>query len=271
MDLPSRQRAPDRPTFRSRPDVVGHRGLGKGVVDGHVENTLASLEAAAAAGVDWVELDVSRTSDDRLVVHHNPATADGRFLVDRTAADLANLGMATLEEVLELLPVEVGLDIDLKPVLEDAAGPWDATTAGLLLPVLRRENARRRLLLTTFDVAGLAWLRDEVPGLACGLLTWLDFPLRIAVPMAARVGAAVVGLHHRSFAANPVEPGPVHRDLVSNVAAAHDAGLEVLAWCPGEQEVGALVAAGVDAVVVNDVPRMLPLVRALRGRQVPGP
>ena len=261
----------DRTVFHSRPDVVGHRGLGRGVVDGHVENTLASLKAAVAAGVDWVELDVSRTRDDVLVVHHNPATADGGFLVDRPAVDLEALGVATLDEVLEALPVEVALDLDLKPVLEDATGRMDFTTAGLLLPVLRREVARRRLLVTSFDVAALGWLRDELPGLACGLLTWLDFPLRIAVPMAARFGASVVGLHYRSFGPNPVEPGPVHRDLATNVAVAHEAGVEVLAWCPGEQEVGALVAAGVDALTVNDVPRMLPLVRALRDPQVPAP
>ena len=255
--------------FAARPDVLGHRGLGKGVVDGHVENTIGSLTAALAAGVDWVELDVSRSSDDVLVVHHNPATADGRFLVDRTAAELASAGIATLDEVLEALPAKVAIDFDLKPVLEDATGQVGATTAGLLLPVLRRQLARRRLLVTTFDVTALGWLRDELPGLPCGLLTWLDFPLRIAVPMAARFGAAVVGLHYRSFAANPVEPGPVHRDLATNMSVAHHAGLEVLAWCPGETEIGALVAAGVDAVTVNDVPRMLPLVRALRDPQVP--
>jgi len=261
----------DPTVFHSRPDVVGHRGLGRGVVDGHVENTLASLEAAVAAGVDWVELDVSRTRDDVLVVHHNPATADGRFLVDRPVAELTALGVATLDEVLGALPPDVAIDLDLKPVLEDANCRLDATTAGLLLPVLRREVARRRLLVTSFDVAALGWLRDELPGLACGLLTWLDFPLRIAVPMAARFGASVVGLHYRSFGPNPVEPGPVHRDLATNVAVAHGAGVEVLAWCPGEQEVGALVAAGVDAVTVNDVGRMLPLVRALRDPQVPAP
>ena len=233
---------PGHTVFRSRPDVLGHRGLGKGTVDGHGENSIASLVAAVAAGVDWVEFDVSRTADDVLVVHHNPATPDGRFLVDRTSADLATLGIATLDEVLEALPTDVALNVDLKPVLEDATGPVDATTGGLLLPVLRRELARRRLLVTCFDFAAIDWLRHELPGLAVGLLTWLDFPLRIAVPMAARMGVPVVGIHYRSFAANPVEPGPVHRDIGTNVAVAHDAGLQVLAWCPSESEVGALVA-----------------------------
>jgi len=259
----------DRSVFARRPDVLGHRGLGRGVVDGHVENTIGSLTAALAAGVDWIELDVSRTSDGVLAVHHNPSTADGRFLVDRTAAELATDGIVTLDEVLDALPDGVAIDFDLKPVLEDATGPVEATTAGLLLPVLRRELRRRRLLLTTFDVTALGWLRDELPGLPTGLLTWLDFPLRIAAPMAARSGASVVGLHYRSFAANPVEPGPVHRDVATSMAVAHEAGLEVLAWCPGESEIGALVAAGVEAVTVNDVPRMLPVVHALRDRPVP--
>jgi glycerophosphoryl diester phosphodiesterase len=106
------------------------------------------------------------------------------------------------------------------------------------------------------------FLRDQVPGLRCGLLTWLDFPLRIAVPMAAHLGMDLIGLHHRSFGPNPVEPGRVHRDLARTIAMTHEAGLEVLAWCPGPDEVGPLLDGGVDAVCVNDVPTMLPLVRA---------
>lgn len=112
-------------------------------------------------------------------------------------------------------------------------------------------------------MAALGWLRDELPGLPCGLLTWLEFPLRIAVPMAARLGFPVIGLHNRSFGPNTIEPGPVHRDLATSVGVAHDAGLEVLAWCPDESEVAPLIAAGVDALCVNDVPRMVPTVRRL--------
>jgi glycerophosphoryl diester phosphodiesterase len=260
----------DRAVFRARPDVIGHRGLGKGTVDGHVENTPGSVAAAAACGVDWVEVDATRTADDVLVAHHNPAMLDSSgmpddaFLVELASGDLARAGVQRLDDVLAALPVEVGVDLDLKPVLEDALRPVDAGVAGLLLPLLRRESGRRRMLVTSFDPAGLLWLREQVPGLALGLLSWLDFPLRIAVPTAAHLGFDVVGLHHRSFASNPVEPGPVHRSVARNVEVAHAAGLEVLAWCPGEPEVGALVAAGVDAVVVNDVPRLLAAVRRSR-------
>jgi glycerophosphoryl diester phosphodiesterase len=77
---------------------------------------------------------------------------------------------------------------------------------------------------------------------------------------------SVVGLHHQSFGPNPSEPGPVHAAMQDSVAVAHQAGLQVLAWCPGPQEVAVLLDAGVDAVCVNEVPQMLPLVRSLAER-----
>jgi glycerophosphoryl diester phosphodiesterase len=255
----------DRRVFTRRPSVVGHRGLGGGEVEGRVENTLESLLGAVDAGVDWVELDVTRSGDDVLVVRHNPSTADGRFLVDSTTTELAAAGVPTLEDVLDALPTGVAVDLDLKSILEDATRDLAAGTVGLLAHVLRHECRRRPLLVTSFDAAALLRLREEVPGPGYGLLTWLDFPLRIAVPMAAHLGMSVVGLHHRSFGANPVEPGPVHLPAPDSVAVAHEAGLEVLAWCPGPEDVAVLLAAGVDAVCVNDVPRMLPLVRSLAG------
>jgi len=252
----------DRPVFATRPSVVGHRGLGSGTVDGHLENSLPSLLAAAAAGVDCIELDVTRAADDVLVVHHNPATAAAGFLVERTAEELASHGVATLREVLDALPVEVAVDVDVKTVLEDASGGWGSGTVALLVPVLTTEVRRRQVLTTSFDVAALLWLRDQVPGLALGLISWVDFPLRMAVTAAAHLDLDVVCLHHGSFGPNRIETGPVHRSPARAVEVAHAAGLEVLAWCPGPDVVGPLVAAGLDAVCVNDVPRMLPLVRA---------
>lgn len=252
----------DRPVFTGRPSVVGHRGLGKGTVEGHLENSLSSLLAAVDLGVDWVELDVTRTADDVLVVHHNPATESGEWIVERTAADLvAHHGMSTLDDVLDALPLDVGVDVDLKTVLEDAPLGRGAGTVGLLSPVLARETRRRRLLTTSFDVAALLWLRDQVPGMPLGLITWLDFPLRMAVTSAAHLDLDVVGLHHRSFGPNPVEQGPVHRPAARSVEVAHQAGLEVLAWCPAPDAVAPLVAAGVDALCVNDVPTTLAAVR----------
>ena len=250
------------PVFTTQPSVIGHRGLGKGVIAGHRENTIASLLAAIEAGVDWVEFDVTRSADGELVVHHNPSTTDGRFIIDQTTAEVVSAGIPRLEEVLEALPA-ARLVIDVKTILEDASAPMSAGTAACLAPVLARETARRPVLVTSFDVSALLWLREQVAGLRCGLISWLDFPLRMALPAAAHVGMSVVCVHERSFGVNPIEPGPVHRDAADSIGIAHDAGLEVVAWCPDERAASSLVAAGVDAVCVNEVPRMLPLVRSL--------
>src|SRR5271155_5597270 len=48
--------------------VYAHRGLH----DKERENTVGAFTAAVALGVDGVELDVRRTGDGVLVVHHDP-------------------------------------------------------------------------------------------------------------------------------------------------------------------------------------------------------
>lgn len=250
------------PVFGRRPAVVGHRGLGRGTVGGHRENSLGSLLAAVELGVDWVELDVTRTADDVLVVHHNPSTGDGEWIVERTAADLTGQEMSTLDEVLDALPVDVGVDVDVKTVLEDAPLGRGGGTVALLAPVLAREVRRRELLTTSFDVAALLWLREQVPGLALGSIAWVDYPLRMAVTATAHLDLDVVCVHHRSFGPNPVERGLVHRSPAYSVDVAHAAGLEVFAWCPEGDAVADLVAAGVDALCLNDVPTTLPLARS---------
>jgi glycerophosphoryl diester phosphodiesterase len=64
--------------------VIAHRGASKAAP----ENTIAAFELAGRLGADAVELDVRRTRDGALVVHHNPDLADGRVIRDVLAADL---------------------------------------------------------------------------------------------------------------------------------------------------------------------------------------
>ena len=217
--------------------------------------------AALEAGIDWLEVDVMRTGDGSLVAHHNPALPDGRFLVylDRPAAEDA--GLVGLDTLLDALPESVPVNFDLKSVLEDATDPPGRGTAALLRPLLSTELRRRPVLVTSFDAGALLALRDAEPGAAYGLIGWLDFPLRHAVAAAASLELQVVALHQGSFGANRIEPAHVHRSPEHSVRVAHDAGLEVLAWCPAAAEAAALVAAGVDALCINEVPTTLPLLR----------
>src|SRR5688500_11208844 len=96
--------------FERKPAIIGHRGCGSGPD----ENTLPSLLAAVEAGCDWVEVDVQRTAADTLVLRHDPTGPDGAFVYDTPGS------LLRLEEVFDALPASVGVDVDVKTILEDA-------------------------------------------------------------------------------------------------------------------------------------------------------
>ncbi|MEU5883194.1 glycerophosphodiester phosphodiesterase [Spirillospora sp. NPDC047279] len=247
--------------FENAPAVIGHRGAGSG----DAENTVPSMLAALDAGATWIEIDVNRTADDDLVLRHDPTTADGAFLADITAADS---GLPRLAEVFDALPPGVPVDVDVKTILEDAVDAPSRRTGALLTPVLRREAGRRPLLVTSFDPSLLLHLKEELPGVPLGLLTWLRFPLWHAVPAAAGLGLQAIGLHTESCGFG--HPDTRLRPLEQSVDVAHKAGLEFVAWCPPAADVPAYAAAGVDALVVNDVPGCVAALGAPAGDTAPG-
>lgn len=268
--------------FQSRPAVIGHRGAGKGAVrlpraagtpvdgpadppagpesgpptgaqaDPVTENTIASLLAAVDAGLDWVEIDVQRSADDRLVLRHDPTMAGGGFVIDHTAADS---GLPLLTDVFDALPPGVAVDVDVKTILEDAIDPAHRRTGPLLLPVLAREARRRPLLVTSFDPALLLHVREHLPGVPLGLLTWLRFPIWHGVPAAAGLGLQAIGVHTGSCGLDGSDTRV--RPLEHSIGVAHKAGLEFIVWCPTAAEAAAYAAAGADALVVNDIPGVL--------------
>ncbi|RJL30509.1 glycerophosphodiester phosphodiesterase [Bailinhaonella thermotolerans] len=228
--------------FSERPVIIGHRGLGRGVVAGREENTVASFQAAAETGA-WVEIDVRRTADDRLVVRHDATLPDGRAVVRLPAAET---GLPGLEEALAALPPGTGVNLDVKTEYEDAVAP---RTVELLAPVLRAQT--RPLFVSSFDAGALALLREAAPGVPLGLIGWLRFPPAMAISAAAHLGFQAVCLHTESFARRD------ERTPEDVIAAAHAAGVEVLVWCPGAEEAVRLARAGADAFCVNDLPDFL--------------
>ncbi len=65
-------------TVHAMPAVIAHRGASKAFA----ENTVAAFRGALAMGADMVELDVRRTADGRLAVHHDARLPDGRAICD---------------------------------------------------------------------------------------------------------------------------------------------------------------------------------------------
>jgi glycerophosphoryl diester phosphodiesterase len=243
--------------FGSSAVLLGHRGCGKGLVAGHRENSLDSFLGALSLGIDWLEVDVRRTRDDVLVVAHNPAREDGAFWADLTGDEAVASGVLRLDTLLEALPAGVGVDFDVKSSLEDAPRERTSTTMGLLAPVVRREARHRPVLVTSFDAAALGIARELAPGAPRGLLTWVEFPVGHAVAFAAHLDVDVLALHGGSLRPNKVEPEHLQRPIERIVDTVHATGMELMAWCPGTRFARELIAAGTDALCVNNVPKIL--------------
>jgi len=244
-------------------EVIGHRGAGRGVVDGARENSAESYAAAVAAGAHWVEIDVRRTADGALVLHHNAALDDGRAIVDLTAEECAGAGLTGLDEGLAAIPAGVGLDVDVKSVMEDAVDAPSRRTASLLLPYLRREAKRRRVFVCSFDPGVLVSVHEGAPGVPTAWMPFVRNPLDQAVAGAAGLGCPIVAVDARSFGLTGDAPRPGRRPVRYTVDLAHRAGLEVVSWCPDPVDAARFAEAGMDAVVVDDVPGAVSALKAL--------
>jgi glycerophosphoryl diester phosphodiesterase len=238
---------PPARVFEDVPVLCGHRGCGRGVVAGQPENTLGSFRAAVAAGVPWVEVDVRAAADGVLVASHDPRLEDGRAIADTPAADTE---LMRIEDLFDELPSEVGINVEIKSAIEDAACARDSTTAALTAELLVRRAGSRSVLATSFDASAPLIVAERAPGTPVGLLTWHSFPLHMAIPAAVHLGMGVVAPNVASLA---LGQGP-QEELARSVEIAHRAGLQVLAWCPSPDERQPLVAAGVDCLIIDDVP-----------------
>ena len=257
----------------SGPTLIGHRGLGRGVVDGHEQNTLGSFLAALGSGVPWVEVDVRRTADDALVVAHDAAYADGTFVEDLTGAQVRRRGTLLLTDLLEALPEGAGVSLDLKTCMEDAARRPHRTTAALLAPVAQQEARRRPLWLTSFDPGALTLVRERAGEVSLGLLTWYAYPTEHAVAAAAHLDVQVLVLQVGSLcpevAPQPM-PLPCRRPLPHVLGLLHAGGRQLAVWCPDVPHARELAQAGVDALVIDDVPRTAPaLLTEVSSRRMP--
>ncbi|CAN5545704.1 glycerophosphodiester phosphodiesterase [soil metagenome] len=222
------------------PDVIAHRGASAAAP----ENTVAAFEMAVEMGADGIELDVRRTADGALVVHHDALLADGSAIValrrDELPSHVPDLAVA--------LDACRGawVNLELKNDPNDPDFDPDRRLTGAVLELLSTfPDGPERWLISSFDLATIEAVRA-----ADSLIrsAWLIGRITPDV-----IGAAVAGGHH---ALHPWV-GELDADAV---LAAHDVGLAVNTWtCNDEDRLRELIGYGVDAVVtdVPDVARRL--------------
>ena len=217
------------------PSIIAHRGASRDFP----ENTVAAFRGAIDQGADWVELDVRRTADGVLVVHHD---ADlGRPIAEQRAADLP-ASVPTLTTALAACE-HLGVNVEIKhtphePGFDPARSLAEATLA-VIADAARPATAPA--LITSFDLGMIDRVHQLDPSMPTGLLTLGVAPERVERVVALAHDRGHVALH----------PDDASTDAAL-VEAAHAAGLACNVWTVDEpQRLRELGALGVDGVITN--------------------
>lgn len=221
--------------------MIAHRGASRA----EPENTVAAFERAVAMGADGIELDVRRTGDDRLVVHHDPRLADGRAIRATRSAELP----PSVPDLAAALDACTGAFVNIEIKNAPAEPDHDPSdwVASRVAELLAGRGGGPRWLISSFRMETVDHVRRVAPAVRTAWLTYLLDEAAIAATAAA--GHDAIHPYHGSVTAD-------------GVRAAHAAGLSVNTWtCDEPERMAALVAWGVDGICTN-VPDVALRVRA---------
>lgn len=213
------------------PIVIAHRGASAD----HPENTIEAFHGAAAVGSDWVELDVRRSADGALVVHHDAHLPDGRAIVELRAEDLP-VSVPTLEAALDA-SAGMGVNIEIKNNHPDPDLDPDEHVAEATIELLHGRDGRDEVLISSFNPGTLVRVRERAPHLATALLVIEPHPDTIDVLL--EVGHTA--LH----------PYDIFVDI-HLVDRCHEKGISVNVWTVDDPtRMQELLAHGVDGICTN--------------------
>lgn len=215
------------------PLVIAHRGASKV----ERENTVAAFREAGRMGAEMVELDVRRTADGALAVHHDATLADGRALKDVTFAELPDW----VPDLAAALDASAGMDvnIEIKNWPADIDFDPDDAVAARVVDLVRARGCAGRVLVSSFNLGTIDRVRALEADIATGWLTGGAIDPALAVATAVAGGHAAL---HPHFATVTPEA----------VAAAHEAGLAVNTWTVDDPDTMVRLASwGVDGIVTN--------------------
>lgn len=215
--------------------IIAHRGASRA----ERENTIEAFVLAGRLGAQAVELDVRRTVDGALVVHHDPMLADGRLIA---ACELASLPahVPSLDSALDAcagmwVNVEIKNDPE-QPDFDDSEKVADDTMRELIA-----RGEPERWLISAFRMATIDRCRSIAD--AAGV------PIRTAWLTSAVPDGVTELLVPRGHSALHPWVKLLGRDVIEQC---HAAGLQVNTWtCDAPQRIHELAEWGIDGICTN--------------------
>lgn len=189
------------------------------------ENTVAAFALARSLGADGVELDVRRSADGRLVVHHDPLPAGP--VPDH---------VPTLVEALDTCGGLL-VNVEIKNAEGEPDFDPDRRLALDVVALLAQRPGRDRVLVSSFDLATIDAVRAADPSVPTA---WL------VVGIAEDTLAVLVDHGHRVL-------HPWFGSVTEAVLAeAHRRGIELNVWtCDDPARIAELARWGIDGVCTN--------------------
>ncbi len=225
--------------------VFSHRGRTESQPD-IIDNTLQAFAAARDIGCHGVELDVQRTIDGALVVHHDPDVPGAGFIHQLDRAALPSY-LPLLAEALAMC-AGMTVNVEIKAV-SDASPGWLGTpgtasefnrgTAVSTAGILAALGWADRAIVSSFDPLILEAVRSTEPRLAVGLLLPWNRDAAEGLRTASRWGWDSV--HPFVTQVSP-----------AFLSDAHGAGLQVHVWTVNARsDLEEMVEMGVDAIITD--------------------
>ncbi len=224
------------------PAVWAHRGASAA----RPENTIAAFVAAVETGADGVELDVHRSADGHLVVHHDAEHPVLGVLARLALAEIraGAPDVPTLDEALDAC-AGIVVNIEVKNLPVDPDYDPDDRAATEVAALVGRRGAHDRVVVSSFNLDTIDRVHAADPAVPTGWLTMGGFdPLE----------AARIARERGHTAVHPPLSEMLDGRGTKVCERAHELGLRVNTWTVDDPaRIVEVARAGVDALI-TDVP-----------------
>ena len=215
------------------PLVIAHRGASIAFP----ENTVEAFAAARRMGADMVELDVRRTTDGLLAVHHDARLGDGRLLMD-TAAGALPAHVPLLDAAIAACE-GMTVNVEVKNFPGDPDFEESELVATRVAELVSAAGLQDRVLVSSFNLHAIDHVRGIDPDIPTAWLVSPPIDLAEVLGRLERHGHRVV--HPQDVAVTE-----------ALVTAAHERGVVVNPWTVDDPaRMVALAAMGIDGVCTN--------------------